>query len=84
RGYTSFKMKARPWRDIHEQIEAVGNVVPDDFKLDIDFNGFLLNEASAETVLQKLDAHPNVGIFETPFRLMEDVSGAGRLRHRIR
>jgi L-alanine-DL-glutamate epimerase-like enolase superfamily enzyme len=84
RGYTSFKMKARPWRDIHDQIEQVGNVVSSDFKFDIDFNGFLLNEAAAETVLHKLDAHPNVGIFETPFRLMQDIAGAGRLRHRIR
>tara|TARA_Y100000588_G_scaffold395174_1_gene520801 strand:- start:10329 stop:11561 length:1233 start_codon:yes stop_codon:yes gene_type:complete len=80
RGYTSFKMKARPWRDVHDQIEKVGNVVPDDFKFDIDFNGFLLNEANAETVLRRLDAHPNVGIFETPFRLAEDIPGAARLR----
>lgn len=80
RGYTSFKMKARPWRDIHNQIEKVSNVVPADFKFDIDFNGFLLNEANAETVLGNLDVNPNVGIFETPFRLMEDIPGAGRLR----
>ena len=84
RGYTSFKMKARPWRDIHGQVEQVGSVVPDDFKFDIDFNGFLLNEANAETVLAKLDAHPNVGIFETPFRLAEDIPGAARLRQNIR
>ncbi len=83
RGYTSFKMKARPWRDIHDQIEQVGNVVPDDYKFDIDFNGFLLNEANAETVLRKLDLHPNVGIFETPFRLAEDMPGAARLRQNI-
>ena len=28
RGYTSFKMKARPWRDIIAQIDAVSEVVP--------------------------------------------------------
>ena len=27
RGYTSIKLKARPWRDIFEQVEAVGKVV---------------------------------------------------------
>ena len=40
RGYTSIKLKARPWRDIFEQVEAVGKVVPEGYKLDIDFNGF--------------------------------------------
>ncbi len=30
RGYTSFKMKARPWRDIIDQVQMVENVVPVD------------------------------------------------------
>ena len=51
RGHTSFKMKARPWRDILQQVEAVGKVVPADYKFDIDFNGFLLNQAKAEIIL---------------------------------
>ena len=67
RGYTSFKMKARPWRDIFQQVETVGKVVPADYKFDLDFNGFLLNEPRAEIVLQQLGEHPNVGIFESPF-----------------
>ena len=41
RGYTSAKLKARPWRDIFAQVDAVGNAVPADYRLDIDFNGFL-------------------------------------------
>ena len=40
-------MKARPWRDIHEQICTVGEVVPGDYRFDIDFNGFLLMPANA-------------------------------------
>ncbi len=41
RGYTSAKLKARPWRDIFAQVDAVGDAVPADYRLDIDFNGFL-------------------------------------------
>ena len=58
RGYTTFKMKARPWRDIIKQIETVGKVVPLDYKFDVDFNGFLLTQAKAEIILQQLDPAP--------------------------
>ncbi|MBI2193353.1 MAG: mandelate racemase/muconate lactonizing enzyme family protein [Planctomycetes bacterium] len=84
RGYTSFKMKARPWRDIFAQVEAVGKVVPRDYKFDIDFNGFLLTASQAEGVLHELDAHVNVGMYESPFYLQNDLTGARILRERIR
>ena len=83
RGYTTFKMKARPWRDIIEQIETVEKVVPLDYKFDIDFNGFLLTQAKAEIILQQLDPHPNVGMYESPFYLQEDLTGARILRERV-
>lgn len=84
RGYTCFKMKARPWRDIIAQTEAVAAVVPADYKFDVDFNGFLLNQAKAEIILQKLDENPNVGMYESPFYLHSDVDGARILRERVR
>ncbi|MEE2659449.1 MAG: enolase C-terminal domain-like protein [Candidatus Latescibacterota bacterium] len=84
RGYTTFKMKARPWRDIHEQIETVGKVVPEDYRFDIDFNGFLLTPANAEVHLQKLDEHINVGMYESPYYLGRDLEGAKILRQRVR
>lgn len=84
RGYTSFKMKARPWRDIFAQVEAVGNAVPADYKFDIDFNGFLLTPAKAEIILQQLDEHRNVGMYESPFYLAQDLTGAKILRQRVR
>ena len=84
RGYTSFKMKARPWRDVIEQIETVGQVVPADYKFDIDFNGFLLTAAGAEIILQQLDDHHNVGMYESPFYLATDLEGAKILRQRVR
>ena len=84
RGHTSFKMKARPWRDIITQVETVGKVVPADYKFDVDFNGFLLTPAKAEITLQQLDEHPNVGIYESPFWLGLDLPGARSLRDRVR
>ena len=84
RGYTCFKMKARPWRDIFRQLEAVGKAVPGDYKFDVDFNGFLLNPAKAEVVLRQLDGLPNVGMYESPFYLREDLTGARMLRERVR
>ena len=83
RGYTSFKMKARPWRDIFAQVEAVAAVVPPDYQFDIDFNGFLLNQARSEVFLAELDSHPNVGMYETPFNLNHDLDGARILRERV-
>lgn len=84
RGYTTFKMKARPWRDIVAQTSAVAKVVPADYKFDVDFNGFLLNQARAEIMLQKLDDNDNVGIYESPFYLHRDLDGARLLRERVR
>ena len=83
RGYTSAKLKARPWRDIYAQVEAVGDAVPSDYKLDIDFNGFLRTADNAIPVLQKLDQHPNVAIYESPFYLGTDIEGAGRLQQAV-
>ncbi len=84
RGYTTFKMKARPWRDIHDQVACVGKVVPDDYRFDIDFNGFLLNSARAEEELSKLDEVLHAGMYESPFYLYKDLPGARTLRQRVR
>ena len=84
RGYTCFKMKARPWFDIIEQTGTVSRVVPADYRFDIDFNGFLLTEAKAEIILQQLDENPNVGMYESPFYLFKDLDGARILRERVR
>ena len=80
RGYTSAKLKARPWRDIFAQVDAVGDAVPADYRLDIDFNGFLRTADNAIPVLQRLDEHPNVAIYESPYYLGTDVEGAARLQ----
>ena len=84
RGHTSFKMKARPWRDIVQQVDAVAEVVPPDFRFDVDFNGFLLTSSRAEQILCQLDERPNVGMYESPFYLARDPQGAKILRERTR
>ena len=83
-GYTTFKMKARPWRDILEQVAAVGQVVPDDYRFDIDFNGFLLTAARAEEMLSQLDNVLHAGMYESPYYLYKDLTGARMLRERVR
>lgn len=80
RGYTSIKLKARPWRDIFDQVQQAGNAATDSYKFDIDFNGFLRTADGAIPVLQELDKHPNVAYYESPFYLGTDLEGAGRLQ----
>ena len=84
RGYTRFKGKARPWWDIVEQVDAVAKVAPSDFKLDLDFNRFLLTAANAEILPHQLDEHAHVGVYESPFYLQNDPDGAKLLCSRVR
>ncbi len=77
-GYTSFKNKPRPWWDIFEQVEAVAEVVPEDFKLDLDPNSSLRDADTAIPILKKLAVHPNVAIFESPIP-QGDVEGNKRI-----
>ena len=81
-GYTSFKNKPRPWWDIVAQVEAVAEVVPVDFKLDLDPNSSLRDAATAIPILRKLAAHPNVAMFETPIP-QSDVEGNKQILHTI-
>lgn len=84
RGYTSIKLKARPWRDIFAQVEAVAAVVPPDYRFDIDFNGFLRTAENARPVLQALDENPHVAYYESPFYLATDLDGAARLQQQVK
>ncbi|MBI4551972.1 MAG: enolase [Candidatus Latescibacteria bacterium] len=81
-GYASFKLKARPWWDIVEQVEAITQVVPSHFKLDVDFNSFLLNAGNAVPKLRQLDQYETVAIYESPIP-QEDIEGYKHLRDRI-
>jgi L-alanine-DL-glutamate epimerase-like enolase superfamily enzyme len=78
-GYTCFKLKARPWWDIAAQVEAICSATPSWFKLDVDFNALLLDSGHATQVLRKLEAFPNVVIFETPI-WQHDIEGNRQVR----
>jgi L-alanine-DL-glutamate epimerase-like enolase superfamily enzyme len=82
-GYTSYKLKARPWFDIREQVRAVCEVVPPTFHIDVDFNGLLIDSASAVPVLKELEQFPNVSFFESPIP-QGDVEGNKRVRAQTR
>src|SRR5690606_4667944 len=83
-GYTSIKIKARPWFDMYETIHRISEVTPDYFKIDSDWNDFLINVSTAVPVLRKLEeAFPKIKIFEGPIRA-NDVAGNKLLRSQIR
>ncbi len=78
-GYTSHKIKGRPWWDIYAQIEAISEATPGYYHLDIDWNQMLVNATSAAQVLQQLDQYPRVSLYESPI-YQRDVEGNRQLR----
>jgi L-alanine-DL-glutamate epimerase-like enolase superfamily enzyme len=83
-GYTSIKIKARPWFDIHETIRRISAATPDYFCIDADWNDFLLGVSFAVPVLRALEEEfPKIKIYEGPIRA-DDVAGNKLLRTQIR
>ena len=80
-GYTSHKIKARPWWDIYEQVEAISAVTPPHFRLDMDWNNMLLNAGNAAPVLAALDRYERVAIYESPI-MHRDVEGHHQIRQK--
>lgn len=78
-GYTSYKIKARPWFDVFAQVEAISAVTPEYFRLDLDWNNMLINQGNAAPVLAELDKQPRVAIYESPI-MQHDVEGQRLLR----
>jgi L-alanine-DL-glutamate epimerase-like enolase superfamily enzyme len=80
-GYTSYKIKVRPWWDVYAQVEAISAVTPPHFRLDLDWNNMLLNQGNAVPVLTTLDQYPRVAIYESPI-MQHDVEGQRLLRQK--
>jgi L-alanine-DL-glutamate epimerase-like enolase superfamily enzyme len=80
-GYTSYKIKARPWFDVYAQVEAISSVTPPHFRLDIDWNQMLLSQGNAAPVLAELDREPRVAIYESPI-MQRDSEGQRLLRQK--
>ncbi|MDA0712041.1 MAG: mandelate racemase/muconate lactonizing enzyme family protein [bacterium] len=81
-GYTSAKLKARPWYDLHAAIQAVQKVVPPGFHLDLDYNGTLANSANAIPHLRELEAYSEIAMIESPIP-QNDVAGNKHIRSMI-
>jgi len=82
-GYTSYKIKARPWWDVYEQVKAISNVTPHYFELDLDWNQMLLNAGNATPVLTDLDEFERIAIYESPI-MQHDIEGHHQLRQKIK
>ncbi len=81
-GYTSFKIKQRPWWDIFAQLDAITTGIPSSFQLDLDANATMQNSAAAMPIMQKLSEYQNVAMFETPIP-QTDILGNRQLRQVI-
>lgn len=82
-GYLAHKFKARPWFDVREQVKAIAEATPDDYLIDIDWNGMLRSPGEAIPVLAELDELPKIGLYESPIR-QDDVIGQREVRERVR
>lgn len=82
KGYVSTKLKARSWQDLHACLQAIFRVVPKQFKLDLDFNGTLVNSANAVELLKSLEQYQQVAMIESPIP-QDDVSGNRHIRSRF-
>nr|HMN31621.1 enolase C-terminal domain-like protein [Caldilineaceae bacterium] len=83
-GYTSLKIKARPWFDTYETVKRISAATPDYFCIDADWNDFLISVSFAVPVLRALEEEfPKIKIFEGPIR-GDDVAGNKLLRSQIR
>ena len=84
-GYTTMKLKPRPWFDIVEQVEAIAAAVPPHFKLDLDANATWQNSANAIPIMSKLKASKgwaNVAVFESPIP-QTDIAGNQQIKQVI-
>ena len=81
-GYIFHKFKTRPWFDVYEQVEAISAVTPPHYRLDLDWNGMLMNVGTATPVLQRLDQYERVSIYEGPIN-QADVEGQRELRRQV-
>ena len=82
-GYMAYKTKGRPWIDLWGQVEQSTKVVPESFKIDMDFNDTLLDARRAIPILKKIEAHRHIDIYETPI-FQTDIPGNQAIRKATR
>lgn len=83
-GFTSLKIKTRPWHDVYETVKRISAATPDWFHIDCDWNDFLLDVSTAVPVLRELETEfPKISIWEGPINA-RDVAGNRLLREKLR
>ncbi|MBM3999524.1 MAG: dgoA protein [Planctomycetes bacterium] len=82
-GYLSYKTKGRPWFDVWDQVAKSAAVVPETFRIDMDFNDTLLDADRAIPILKDLERYPQVAIYETPIP-QGDIAGNRAIREATR
>ncbi len=76
------KLKTRTMYDLHAGIRAILEVIPPQFRLDLDFNGSLVTAAQALPLLKSLEQYEQVAMIETPIP-QKDVAGNQQIRRRL-
>ncbi len=82
-GYRGLKCKARAFYDVIEQTQAMQSAVPDDFRIEFDFNGALISVEKALPILKELEQYPVVKGVEEPI-FASDITGWQRLHAEVR
>jgi L-alanine-DL-glutamate epimerase-like enolase superfamily enzyme len=83
-GYTSIKIKTRPWFDVYETVRRISEATPEHFHIDCDWNDFLLDVSTAVPVLRQLETEfPKIALWEGPI-LAHDLAGNRLLREKVR
>jgi len=82
-GYMAYKTKGRPWFDVWKQMGLSAKAVPDNFKIDMDFNDTLLDAKRAIPILKYLEKYPQVSIYESPI-FQTDIEGNQQIRKATR
>lgn len=83
KGYTSHKIKARPWWDVYGQVKAIRAATPPFYHIELDWNQMLANVGNAAPVLARLDQEEIVTLYESPI-MQRDVEGLRQLRAKTR
>lgn len=82
-GYRAYKTKGRPWFDIWKQMDLSVKKVPQEFKIDMDFNDTLLDAKRGLPILKRLAEYPQIDIFESPI-FQDDIVGNQEIRQATR
>jgi len=77
-GFRVHKIKARPWFDIQKQVQAIHEIVPEDYQLRVDANNSFETPEKTIEIAEKLKPY-NIESFETPIP-QNDIEGYVKIK----